>query len=68
MTPSGCIGLNRKASRNTSHTQVTVTSEVEDGERYRTRTYDFHPCESAPIKLYNDLTEPRGLPKFAEVI
>ena len=47
MTPSGCIGLKRKASRTTSHTQVAGSSEVKDGGRYRIRTYDFHRVKMA---------------------
>jgi hypothetical protein len=47
MTPSGYIGLNWKASRTASHVQVAVPHEVEDGGRYRIRTYDFHRVKMA---------------------
>jgi hypothetical protein len=40
--PSGWYRAEVARTKTTSHVQVAVPHEVEDGGRYRIRTYDFH--------------------------
>ena len=47
MTPSGRIGLALTESGTANPVQLAASYEVEDGGRYRIRTYDFHRVKMA---------------------
>ena len=47
MKSSGRHRAGNVESKRSSHTQVTASSEVKIGGRYRIRTYDFHRVKMA---------------------